>query len=307
MGPLVAFDLAAVALDAGRCPRQGAPSRRGASIHIRPGVAGMVAPGEAPCVPQRPPDDFPCGRTWPQPLRALQAVVGKVRHHGSGRLCGRTHLADLPDRRVEFFIGIADDLACSLLDSSDRQPPAQSPMRRFFEMAAAPSAVQPGPCCCAQGPAESSAHPIMGWPWIIAPLCIDAQRVGPGPALQEALPVATGARAARRFSTQHGADSPQADCHHARRTTITPRGGGSRAALVLVDDDHEGLGPAQVTSPGGALVLARRARGVGADLPARGLAHVDQCGTSPGGMAPCGMGEWCEPLLPPGEPVRTGL
>jgi hypothetical protein len=114
--PLVAFDLAAVALDAGGCPRPGAPARRGASIYIRPRGEGLVEHREHPGVPQRPPHNVPCGRTLPQPIRDLQAVGSQVLPPGSGRLRGGTHREDLADRGLDFLIGIEDDLACSLID-----------------------------------------------------------------------------------------------------------------------------------------------------------------------------------------------
>ena len=65
---------------------------------------------------QRPPDDGIFAGALPQPIRDLQAVVGNMLHHGSGRLRGLKHRKDLVDRLVGHLIGIKDDLAYNIVD-----------------------------------------------------------------------------------------------------------------------------------------------------------------------------------------------
>src|SRR5437879_548973 len=90
-----------------------------------------------------------------------------------------------------------------------------------------------------------------------------------------------------------------------KHNTAPPGRRGPRAALVLVNDDNEVVSPSELTGPGGEVVLARRARGVGTDLHKRGLADVDQGRTGQVGIAELGIGEWCEHRLSPYEDSRT--
>jgi hypothetical protein len=107
--PVIALDLARVALDARRFAWQGPLPGLGASIHVRPGVERVVQDGEHPRVAQPPPYHLAFALALPQPIRDLQAMIGKVLYHSEGRLRRLEHREDLAHRVLDFLIGIERD------------------------------------------------------------------------------------------------------------------------------------------------------------------------------------------------------
>jgi hypothetical protein len=303
--PVVALDLARVALHARRFARQGPLPGLGAPIDVRPGVEGIVQDGQHAGVTQRSPHPLAFARALPQPIRYLQPVIGTMLHHGSGRLRGRKPLEDLAHRVLDFLVGIAPHLPGCIVDQPDREPPAQGALLRFFELATDETTVEPVQCCFAHGASESSEQPIIILPRIIDPICVDHQGIGQGTDRNEAVPVAARTGQAGRFSTQDGSRPTQADFREERLKAVPTGAGGPGTALVLGKDDHEMRRPSQVLGALSAWILSCRTGRVVADLHKRRLAHVDERGTGHVLIAELDRVAWGNHPLTPVEKART--
>src|SRR4030095_7373014 len=97
---------------------------------------------------------------------------------------------------------------------------------------------------------------------VVDAIFVDSKSIGQGADLDETIPITAGARQAGRFQTNDGTGSSEADFGDQVLKARPPHGGGSRPALVLVDDHTQLRRPAQRADPLRQLVLAGGARGV---------------------------------------------
>src|SRR5436305_13294518 len=88
---------------------------------------------------------------------------------------------------------------------------------------------------------------------------VDDQRVGQGADLQQAIPVAAGAGEAGGFEAEDGPGLAESNLGDQELEAVAIHGGGTGAALVLIDDGDGRLGPTQILSPLHEVVLAGRA------------------------------------------------
>ncbi len=257
----------------GRAPAAFDP---GATVSVGTGIGGVMQDLHRPAQIQRAPDQLALLRSLAPPRREEELVARKIAHHRQGAAQLFEPIQQQPHGSLDGFIRIEHDPRGRIIDEADRQGQPQRPLARLLPQAAQEPLPEPVQLRLAHRPLEPQQQAIIVLARVVDAVFIDHQGLGEGADLQEPIPVAAGAGQAGGFQGEDRPGPAQAHLGHEELEAIPRGGGGARAALILIEQLHPLLRPAQRHRPAHQIILAGGAGGVGAHLRQGRLAHINE-------------------------------
>jgi hypothetical protein len=268
--------LSRAALEARRFARQGLRPGLRASVHVGPGITGVVQYGQDAGVAQRPPAQLPIAGLAPQPVGEAEVLVGEVLHYRQSRPQLIEKSEDERNGVTDLFVGVKDEVTDPIEDQAGGRAKPQLTVFGLLELAAEQAAAQPVEFRLAHGTHDAEQQTVLILAGIVDAVFINHQRVSDSTDLQKAIPVTAGARQPGGLQTEDGPSAPEADFDEQRLEAVPVHGRSAGASLVLVDNRHRVGTPAEVEGALFQVVLPGGAGRVVQHLREAGLADVDE-------------------------------
>ena len=180
-----------------------------------------------------------------------------------------------PHGLLHLLVGIEDESAGRVKDQADRRAHPQLALLRPGQLAAEEPVAKPVKFRFAHGAQYAQEQAIRILAGVVDAVLVDDERIGQGADLQQPVPVGAGPGQPGRFEADDGPGLAEPDLCHQQLEPVAVHRGRAGPALILIDDRHRCLRPAQILGALHQVVLPCGAGRVFADLEQSRLSNVD--------------------------------